>query len=219
MTTPRIGVRQNANLGRFFIITFFVAMVLIVLGIYLIYNLFDESKQMTTPEVMTELAQAKQKKDVKPAPPSDQLRIYYTTDGVYLTPSLAPIQTGSNAARGRQALETLFNRSPKKPLRSPVPHGIEVAAFYLRPDESGSPREVIVDLSPDIQEKPLGGVGAELLCVYAIVNTVLANTPGAESVTILIDGKPSSTGTLWGQVDISGALTPGALLASDRVKK
>lgn len=215
---PRTGTRRTppgGSIARFLIICFFVALVATVLGIFFIANLFNEKQEISTPEPLVELAQLGQRGEVRPASAQDQLRVYYTADGVYLTPAMAPLKAGSKDARGRQALEMLFTTDPEGVLKSPVPHGVEIEAFYLKPDETGKPREVVVDLSKKILE-PMGGVGAELLCVYAIVNTVLHNTEGAQSVRILIDGRPAPNDTLWGHVDISEGLTPGAMLAPAR---
>jgi len=211
-TTRRRASRSLDSLGRFFVICFFLALVVISLGVFLIHNLFDEAKELTPPAMLSELAQIGQRTELKPPAASDQLRVYYTVDGMHLTPVLAPVIAGSRMSRGRQALETLFKTDPEGDLQPPVPLGVEVDGFYLKPDESGRPREVVVDLSKEILDQPLGGVGAELLCVYAIVNTALANTDGAEAVRILVDGRSAPNNTLWGHVDLSGALTPGALL-------
>jgi len=197
-------------LGRFFVICFFIATVVTILGIYLISNLFQENQKFSPPEALNELASLGQKQDVKPSAANQQLRVYYSDDGTHLIPTLQPADLGSKFSRGRQAVEALFKRIPGGSLRSPVPEGVEVRGFYVESDPNGKNRTVVIDLSGDIQERPLGGIGAEMLCVYAIVNTALANTTDVEACRILIDGKPVDT--LWGQVDISGALTPGALL-------
>ena len=212
-TQQRPGGRpvRKGSLGRFFVLCFFLALIITILGVFFIANLFDEKKQLTTPDALTELGQLGQRDTLKPPAAAEQLRIYYTADGTYLTPAYQPYQPQDKASRARQALEALFKTKPQGGLRSAVPADIEVRGVYEPQDSTSIPREVVVDLSRELIDNPLGGVGAELLCVYAIINTVLENSPNAEAVRILIEGEPVET--LWGQIDLSGALTAKVLRA------
>jgi len=63
-----------------------------------------------------------------------------------------------------------------------------------------------VDLSKEAQLLPGAGSQGELLCVYALVNTVVANFPAVRRVQILVEDKPVVT--LGGHVDLSRPLLP-----------
>jgi hypothetical protein len=63
-----------------------------------------------------------------------------------------------------------------------------------------------VDLSKEAQALPGAGSQGELLSVYALVNTVVANFPAVRRVQILVEDKPVVT--LGGHVDLSRPLLP-----------
>jgi spore germination protein GerM len=63
-----------------------------------------------------------------------------------------------------------------------------------------------VDLSPEAKALPGAGSEGELLSVYALVNTVVANFPAVKRVQILVEDKPVET--LGGHVDLSRPLLP-----------
>ncbi len=63
-----------------------------------------------------------------------------------------------------------------------------------------------VDLSKEAPAGVSGGSKAELLAVYALVNSVTANFPSVRRVQILIDDRPVPT--LAGHVDLSRPLPP-----------
>ena len=60
--------------------------------------------------------------------------------------------------------------------------------------------EVFVDLDPSIRTSHPGGALQELMTVYTIVNSVLANLPDLQEVQILIGGQEADT--LAGHVDL-----------------
>jgi spore germination protein GerM len=78
-----------------------------------------------------------------------------------------------------------------------VPEGTQLRGAFIR---DGT---VVVDLSSAVSQ-PLGGPMAEILCVYSIVNTAIANTEGAQSVRILVEGQ--SPPVLWDLVDLAEPL-------------
>ncbi len=63
-----------------------------------------------------------------------------------------------------------------------------------------------VDLSPEVRPLPGPGSQEELLSVYALVNSVVANFPVVKRVQLLVDDKPVAT--LGGHVDLSRPLLP-----------
>jgi hypothetical protein len=74
-----------------------------------------------------------------------------------------------------------------------------------------------VDLSSDVAKGSAGGTDAELLSVYAIVNSLAENFPAVKRVQILIEDRPAET--LAGHVDLSRPLSPDlTLLAAAAVE-
>ncbi len=67
-----------------------------------------------------------------------------------------------------------------------------------------------VDLSADVAKDTIGGTRAELLSVYAIVDSLAENFPAVKRVQILIDDHPVET--LAGHVDLSRPLAPDLTL-------
>jgi hypothetical protein len=65
-------------------------------------------------------------------------------------------------------------------------------------------RVAIVNLSREFSANCRPGPDAELLAVYAIVNTILHNVEAVDSVQILVDGETLSS--LRGHVDIESPL-------------
>jgi hypothetical protein len=63
-----------------------------------------------------------------------------------------------------------------------------------------------VDLSAEVRPLPGAGSQEELLSVYSLVNSVVANFPVVKRVQLLVDDKPVAT--LGGHVDLSRPLLP-----------
>ena len=63
-----------------------------------------------------------------------------------------------------------------------------------------------IDFSADLRQGMHGGSAAELLTVYAIVDSVALNVPEVERVGILVEGRPIET--LNGHLDLRRPLSP-----------
>jgi len=131
----------------------------------------------------------------------DEFRIFFTSDGLKLDPQIRRPEGRTISEphqRLRFVLHELLLGPPGDALRSPVPANTELRGAFILKDTA------VVDLSGEIVKHPQGGPMAELLCAYAIVNTVVENVEGIAEVRILIDGE--SVPVLWDQVDLSGPL-------------
>jgi hypothetical protein len=111
-----------------------------------------------------------------------------------------PLATGT-VPQGREILMVLMQQEVLAPYVSVIPPGTTLRAFYVT--ERG---DAFVDLSGEVTRNHPGGSFAELLTVYAIVNSVITNLPTVQRVQILIDGKEAET--LAGHVDLRRPLTP-----------
>lgn len=128
-----------------------------------------------------------------------QVRVYLTQDGCSLrAQEMDPRFGQSPNERLRFLLDQLLSGVPAPGLAPTVPRGVALRGAYILENRA------VVDLGAAIAEQPLGGAMSELLCIYAIVNTVVENLPGVEEVQLLIDGKRRRT--LWGEADIYSPL-------------
>jgi hypothetical protein len=140
----------------------------------------------------------------------NEFRVFFTADGTKLDPQVRRPEGKQKSAdlqsfqRLHFVLRELLMGPPGETLRSPLPPNVSLRGAYILQDTA------VVDLSPEILKQPQGGPMAELLCVYAIVNTVIENVEGIAKVRILVDGK--SEPVLWDQVDLTGALAEDASL-------
>jgi len=82
------------------------------------------------------------------------------------------------------------------------PRDTQVRATFLLPDGTA-----FVDLGGNTLTQGWGtGSHEELMAVYSVVQTVIANFPDAKRVRILVNGEPAET--LAGHVNVSRALAP-----------
>jgi len=203
---------QVFSLIRFAMICFFFALAIVILGVFLIDNLFDENKVFTPPEIGDGLTGLTGQESLRPAAVQNQLRIYFTKDGATLSPETIAIQSGAQPhERGRRALEKLLQGPSTDLFQRTTPPQTSLRGFYL--DQGlGDKTVAVIDLSEEIKKTPMGGLNAELLCLYSVVNTALANCVQADYARILVEGK--TVESLWGATDLTRPIVPGALIAN-----
>lgn len=116
----------------------------------------------------------------------------------FLVPEARPIFQGPDAeSKGRAIVEALI-RGPEGPLLETLPAGTRLRNFSLQGAVA------FVDLNEAVQRNHPGGSASELLTVYSLVNSLVENIEGIESVKILIDGK--QVNTLAGHMDLGEAI-------------
>ena len=120
---------------------------------------------------------------------------YGARDGLLLQPVRVEVPLAEGAvAQGRQIVRALL-QPPPAPYVSVIPAGTTLKAFYVT-----SNGDAFVDLSSDVTAKHPGGTHAELLTVYAIVNTITTNLQGVQRVQLLVDGHEADS--VAGHVDV-----------------
>lgn len=135
-----------------------------------------------------------------PPPPAPTAHItatlfYGARDGMLLQPVRVEVPLAEGAvAQGRQIVRALL-QPPPAPYVSVIPAGTTLKAFYVT-----SSGDAFVDLSADVTGRHPGGTPAELLTVYAIVNTITTNLQGVQRVQLLVDGKEADS--VAGHVDV-----------------
>ena len=120
---------------------------------------------------------------------------YGSRDGLLLQPVRVEVPLADGpVAQGRQIVRALL-QAPPAPYVPVIPAGTTLKAFYLT---SGG--DAFVDLSSEITTKHPGGTHAELLTVYAVVNTIATNLQGVQRVQLLVDGNEADS--VAGHVDV-----------------
>ena len=101
----------------------------------------------------------------------------------------------SPVAQARAVVAALLAARPADPLSPAFPEGTALRGVYV-----SQRNEVFVDLDEAVRDRHPGGSMQELLTVYSLVNTVLANLPTMTEVQILVGGREADT--LTGHVDL-----------------
>lgn len=148
-------------------------------------------------------------------PPGTQrvsLKLYFASpDGLHLVPeSRSVLQPGEPSDQMAEALRELINGPGTEGLGRVLPEGTPLRRVFLT-----DPGTVYVSFGPEIMDKHPGGVEAELLSVYGVVDTLERNFPQVRQVAILVDGR--EVATLAGHVDLSRPLTPRLDLITEQV--
>ena len=104
----------------------------------------------------------------------------------------------------RTIVEALINGPTQGQTRT-IPQDTTLIAVYLT--EHGI---CYVDLSAAVQENHPGGVDAERLTIYSIVNSLTLNIPDIRAVKILVEGQEAMT--LAGHIDLQNPAKANMLL-------
>lgn len=103
-------------------------------------------------------------------------------------------QPSDDVRLARQLIELLI-RGPEKGGFRTLPADAVIRAVYL--NDAGT---AFIDFESDAFAAHPGGVGAELLSIYSMVNTLVLNVDRIRSVKFLVGGQESAT--LAGHVDL-----------------
>ncbi len=131
------------------------------------------------------------------------VRLYYESPDMLLVPEMRDVPLPENPAG---AIPVVLRELLKGSVNAAVPRlfpadAVLRAAYYL-PDGT-----VIVDLGgPTLTNGWATGSHQELMAVYSLVQTVVANFPDAHRVRILVNGTPAET--LGGHISLARSLTP-----------
>ena len=105
-----------------------------------------------------------------------------------------------------EAIITALMEGPDDPkLVSTIPPGSRLLHIFVTDDGTA-----YLDFSSELSSLHPGGVKAERLTLYAIVNSLVLNLEQVERVQLLFEGQPAST--LSGHLDIRQAKTANLLI-------
>jgi spore germination protein GerM len=136
------------------------------------------------------------------------VRLYFEAperDG--LLPEERDIALSPDLAQQIRTVVEELAKGPTSGLRGTLPQGTRVLEVFVQ-----GQGVACVSLSPEIATGLPGGSRAELLTVYSIVNTIVANFPGVSRVRLLVNDQAS--GSLGGHVDIARPLPPDMTLVA-----
>lgn len=137
-----------------------------------------------------------------PAAPGAGATLYFPGPGARLGAESRELPPAASPEEGMQAVvEALLAGPETAGLLSPLPAGIEVGSVFLAIDGT-----VFLDLTTGEGTAGLAwGSKQELLSVYSLVNTILANEPDARRVMLLWNGQQRPT--FAGHIDVTRPLT------------
>lgn len=119
---------------------------------------------------------------------------HLTAEQRVLTPA------GDDVTFSRDLIRALIEGPQRKGTRT-LPKGAALRAVYLLDNGSASNGTAVVDFDAQSFGNHPGGVEAEMLSIFSIVNTLAINVDSIKQVMILIGGGEAAT--LAGHVDIS----------------
>lgn len=187
------GYNREGSFGRFAFTVITIALVVVTLGLSAIYYVF-QSGQVEGPGkaigVLTERNNL----------PPNQAMLYFTKDGKQLVGT--PITIGDLgmdlSEKARRIVVSLLEGERNVGMKTVIPEGTSLINLFI------NDRQVVVNLSAHMVSNLEGGMDAELLAVYAVVNSLLFNLEGIESVQLLIESEKLPT--LGGHIDIQTPL-------------
>jgi hypothetical protein len=134
------------------------------------------------------------------------VHLYFaSSSGHHLEAEERQIKAADPLSAVQAILSVLLEGPENSALVSPIPAEARVEHLFVAAD-----RTAYVDFSPELSSRHPGGVTAERLTVFSIVNSVVLNLETVERVQLLLEGRAAAT--LAGHVDISGTETADLLI-------
>jgi spore germination protein GerM len=137
---------------------------------------------------------------------SQRVHLYFADrNGDYLQAEERKVLAEDTASAIEAIINALLEGPDSPKLVSTIPAGSRLLHIFLTDDGTA-----YLDFSSELSSFHPGGVTAERLTLYAIVNSIVLNLEQVERVQLLVEGKPVST--LNGHLDISQAKTANLLI-------
>jgi spore germination protein GerM len=154
---------------------------------------------------------------VEPAVATDparriSVRLYFeAADRDGLLPEERDIVFSPDLAQQIRTVVEELAKGPTSGLVATLPAGTRVLEVFVQ-----ARGIACVSLSGEVATGLPGGSRVELLTVYSIVNTIVANFPAVSRVQLVVNDQPASS--LAGHVDLSRALPPDMTLVALEAK-
>ena len=129
--------------------------------------------------------------------------LYFESPEMLLAPETRTVEVPENEAAALSAvLRELLKGSSNVGVPNVFPPDSEVRATYLLPDGTA-----VIDLGgPSLTDGWNTGSHTEMMAVYSIVQTLMANFPSVRRVRFVVNGQPAET--LAGHIRIDRPLRP-----------
>lgn len=192
------GPDRGPSWGPFFFISIVATLLLIGATLFTLRDILTKGR-LEQWSYVYEDAKLLPGREVQAPQPENTVRIFFQGTGSGLTPYVHRLRRELNTGeRERFVLEQLFAAPPNPRLRSAIPEGTSLRAYYVidRAAYLDVSREFLAPRSPT----PLG----ERLAVYALVNAIVLNSLDVDAVQILVEGR--SVESPWGWMDCSAPL-------------
>ncbi len=150
-------------------------------------------------------AQIVQVRPTTPAVKSDVLLYFASKNNGFLVAENRMISNPANPVMfAKNIIQALIN-GPRTRLMRTLPQDMKLRALYVTGDGTA-----YTDFSVAIKDNHPGGIQAELITIYSIVNSLVLNITGIDRVKFLIEGHESLT--LAGHIDLQNPFTAEMLL-------
>ena len=137
---------------------------------------------------------------------SRKVHLYFADrKGRYLQAEERKIKANDTVSAIRSIIGALLQGPDNSKLVSTIPAGSQLLHTFVTEDGTA-----YVDFNPELSTLHPGGVTAERLTLYAIVNSLVLNLETVERVQLLLQGKPAPT--LSGHLDILHPKTANLLI-------
>ena len=135
-----------------------------------------------------------------------KVHLYFANrKGRYLQAEQRKIQAEDTGSAIEAIISALLEGPDNSELVSTIPAGSRLLHAFVTDDGTA-----YLDFNSELSRLHPGGVTAERLTLYAIVNSLVLNLDEVERVQLLFEGKPAST--LSGHLDIRQAKTANLLI-------
>ncbi len=135
-----------------------------------------------------------------------KVHLYFASrKGRFLQAEERKIQATDTGSAIEAIVSALLEGPEDAKLVSTIPAGSKLLHTFITDDGTA-----YVDFNPELSLLHPGGVTAELLTIYAIVNSIVLNLDSVERVQLLLEGNPAPT--LAGHLDIRLARTANLLI-------
>jgi spore germination protein GerM len=187
--------RRDPYFGRFAFVVGTIGFIIIVLGLVFLWYFFQTGGLNSSNSPLQDIMATRQGQL-----PPNQVLLYYTKNGKQLVTTVADIGQASQSPseKARTIVNMLLQGRNSAMLKSPLPQGTKLNSIFINGNI------VIINLSKEFVNNFSGGVDAEILAIYSIVNSILDNVNSVDSVQFLIEGERLMT--LGGHIDIENPL-------------
>ncbi len=184
----------------------------IVVSVLLVYLSAGASFAQRTVSGQTERPDRSGKRpprvETMPAAPDTQsdVPLYFASkNNEFLVAENRMLSNPANPVMFAQNIIQALISGPRTGLMQTLPHETKLRALYVTDDGTA-----YTDFSAALKDNHPGGVLAELITIYSIVNSLVLNVTGVDRVKFLIEGRESLT--LAGHIDLQKPFTAEMLL-------